>query len=271
MRLAWLTDVHLNFVDGIYRRRFLESVSDQSDAVAVSGDIGESHDIAKYLLEMGEVVQKPIYFVLGNHDFYRGSIAKIRIEVAELSRQSKHLTYLTATGVTELTPATAIVGHDGWADGRLGDYEGSEVILNDHLLIAELSQWCDEDHVLDKTGLIATLTTLADEAAGHLETVLEEAASTYRNMIAVTHVPPFREAAWYQGRVSDEDFLPYFACKAVGDVLKQVMQVHPESKLLVLCGHTHGGGELQVLDNLHVLTGEAQYGRPEIRRVLEVE
>jgi len=271
MQLAWLTDIHLNFLDDGPRRRFLESVKGQADAVAISGDIGESHDIAKYLREMDQIIQKPVYFVLGNHDFYRGSVTKTRLEVAGVAQQSKHLTYLTATGVKELTPATAIVGHDGWADGRLGDYEGSEVILNDHLLISELSQWCDEDYVLDKVGLIETLTTLADEAARHLETVLEEAASTYRNIIAVTHVPPFREAAWHQGRVSAEDFLPYFACKAVGDVLKQVMQAHPESKLLVLCGHTHGGGELQVLDNLNVLTGEARYRHPEIRRVLEVE
>ena len=54
MRLAWLTDIHLNFVDGIGRRRFLESVSDQADAVAISGDIGESHDVADYLREMDE-------------------------------------------------------------------------------------------------------------------------------------------------------------------------------------------------------------------------
>ncbi len=50
MRLAWLTDIHLNFVDDIQRRgQFLESVKEQSDAVTVSGDIGESHDVVKYL------------------------------------------------------------------------------------------------------------------------------------------------------------------------------------------------------------------------------
>jgi len=33
----------------------------------------------------------------------------------------------------------------------------------------------------------------------------------------------------------------------------------------------HGGGEIQVLDNLQVLTGEARDGQPTIQRVLEVE
>lgn len=272
MRLAWLTDIHLNFLDGIQRRQFLESVGDRADAVAISGDIGESHDIATYLREMDELIEKPVYFVLGNHDFYRGSVSETRLRVAEIARESQHLAYLTAGGVVELTPKTAIIGHDGWADTRLGDYENTEVILNDHLLISEMSQWCDDvTYRVDKDGLRETLFALADEAARHLEMTLDEAAGNYERVFAVTHVPPYREAAWYQGRTSDDDYLPYFASKAVGEVLIKVMKSHPQSKLTVLCGHTHGGGEARILDNLHVLTGEARYKEPMIQRVLEIE
>ena len=57
MRLSWLTDVHLNFLNDIERRQFLESAEDRSDIVAVSGDIGESHDVAQYLREMDEVIR----------------------------------------------------------------------------------------------------------------------------------------------------------------------------------------------------------------------
>ena len=32
---------------------------------------------------------------------------------------------------------------------------------------------------------------------------------------------------------------------------------HPKCQILVLCGHTHGGGELQVAENLRVVTGLA--------------
>jgi hypothetical protein len=73
MRLAWATDIHLNFLDAAARRGFLESLGKQAGAVAISGDIGESPDIEGHLLEMEEVLQRPIYFVLGNHDFYHGS------------------------------------------------------------------------------------------------------------------------------------------------------------------------------------------------------
>jgi 3',5'-cyclic-AMP phosphodiesterase len=270
MHLAWLTDPHLNFVRKDQRRQFLEKVKEKAEAVAISGDIGESNDVAEFLMEMDEIIQKPIYFVLGNHDFYKGSISKTRQRVAQVAGEAKHLQYLTAMGVVELTPQTALIGHDGWADGRFGDFQGTEVILNDHLLIAELSQWF-VNYQIDKIGLSKTLTTLADEAARHFEHVLGEAVTKYSNVIAVTHVPPFREAAWYQGKTSNDDFLPYFACKIVGDVLKKVMQANPEAHLLVLCGHTRGGGEVQVLPNLKVLTGAAEYGKLAIERILEVE
>jgi Icc-related predicted phosphoesterase len=115
------------------------------------------------------------------------------------------------------------------------------------------------------------MTSLADEAAHHFERVLGEAVSNNRRVIAVTHVPPFREASWYQGKISGDDFLPYFACKVVGDVMRQAMTLHQQSQLLVLCGHTHSGGEVQVADNLRVLTGEAEYGKPGINRILDVE
>jgi predicted phosphodiesterase len=39
---------------------------------------------------------------------------------------------------------------------------------------------------------------------------------------------------------------------------------------VVISGHTHGGGEAQILDNLQVLPGEAEYGRPEIQRIIDV-
>ena len=42
MKLAWATDIHLNFLTTLARRRFLESVKEQADALVVTGDIAES-------------------------------------------------------------------------------------------------------------------------------------------------------------------------------------------------------------------------------------
>ena len=71
MRLAWATDIHLNFLAGIDRRRFLESVNGQADALVVTGDIAESNNLGEILRQMAAVLDMPVYFVLGNHDRMR--------------------------------------------------------------------------------------------------------------------------------------------------------------------------------------------------------
>ncbi len=270
MKLAWATDIHLNHATNTVQHKFYQAVKDQADALVLTGDIAESPAIGRFLTAMAMLAERPIYFVLGNHDYYRGSIADTRFYVAQLVGQTKNLVYLNLAGVVELTPNTALVGHDGWADGRLGDFEGSGVILNDFLLIDELRCWRDS-HTLDKPALRRVLELLGDEAAGYLRSVLAPAAEKYPQVIVATHVPPFREAAWHQGRPSSDDFLPFFSCKAVGDVLLELAQSHPGCRILVLCGHTHGGGEVQALENLRVVTGPAEYGEPEVQRIIEVE
>ena len=269
MRLAWATDIHLDHATESARRRFCQSVNEQADALVVTGDIAESHILGTTLTMLAELTAVPVYFVLGNHDFYRGSVAATRRIVGYVVNDTPGLVYLSQAGVVELKSSTALVGHDGWADGRLGDLDGSDVILNDFLLIDKLKHWRDT-HTLDKPALRRALEALGDEAAGYLKGVLAPAAKQYPKVIVATHIPPFREAACYQGRPSTDDYLPYFSCKAVGDVLVDVAQSRPKCQILVLCGHTHGGGEIQVLENLRVVTGPAEYGRPEIQRVLKV-
>jgi predicted MPP superfamily phosphohydrolase len=270
MKLAWATDIHLNHATNTAQHTFYQAIGEQADALVVTGDIAESPTIGRFLMVMAMFVKRPIYIVLGNHDYYRGSIADTRFYVAQVVSESKDLVYLSQSGVVELTPTTALVGHDGWADGRLGDLDGSDVILNDFLLIDELRRWRNP-HTLDKPALRQVLESLGDEAAGYLKGALALAAEKYPHVIVATHIPPFREAAWYEGRPSADDFLPFFACKAVGDVLLETAQLHPKCQILVLCGHTHGGGEVQVLKNLRVVTGAAEYGKPEIQRVIEVD
>jgi hypothetical protein len=89
-------------------------------------------------------------------------------------------------------------------------------------------------------------------------------------VLVPTHVPPFRESCWHEGRVSNDAWLPFFTCKAVGDVLSEAMRRCPDREMTVLCGHTHGAGEAEILPNLWVSTGRAVYGSPKVQRVLEV-
>jgi predicted MPP superfamily phosphohydrolase len=56
--------------------------------------------------------------------------------------------------------------------------------------------------------------------------------------------------------------MPWFTCVAAGEALRHALEARPECRALVVCGHTHGSGEAQILPNLRVLTGGAVYGAP---------
>src|SRR4051812_20427466 len=128
MRLAWLTDIHLNFVPRPAIEAFAREVLALGpDAVLIGGDIGQADDVAAYLELLSALLRVPVYFVLGNHDYYGGSIGAVRDEVTRLVARKRGLTWLTISGPIPVTARTALIGHDGWGDGGYGNAETSPV------------------------------------------------------------------------------------------------------------------------------------------------
>jgi predicted phosphodiesterase len=128
--LAWVTDIHLNFLKGRQIQESCRTVKEQRpDAVLIGGDNAEAPTLSAYLTTLENELPCPIYCVLGNHDFYRGSIRGVRTEVEAPTRRSRRLVWLPSAGVVPLTETAALIGHDGWADGRLGDFDCSTVML----------------------------------------------------------------------------------------------------------------------------------------------
>jgi len=264
MRLIWLTDIHLNFLLDEEVDNFLLLVrAQQPDAVLLTGDIGEAQSVEPILQNLAEAWRWPIYFVLGNHDFYGGSIAGVRADATALGRRQANLQYLTALDVIELTPTVGLIGDDGWADARLGNYEQSLVMMNDYRLIAELAP-------LTKQLRWPKLKELGDQAAQHIRCVLPPALAKYPKVILGTHVPPLRDACWHEGQASNDEWLPHFTCKAMGDAILEIMRANPQRQLTVYCGHTHSPGICQPLPNVVIHTGSAKYGSPMVQEVIEV-
>jgi predicted phosphohydrolase len=259
VRLAWLTDIHLNFLDPSARAAFAERVAatDTTDVV-ITGDIAEADDLEASLEELAAVVARPVWFVLGNHDFYGASIRDVRARMRALTARDLLLRWLPAVGLVQISDDVALVGHDGWGDARFGDFTASPVVLHDFTRIRDLSGLRDG-------ALRRRLETLGDQAAACLRDDLASLPTWVRTVIVATHVPPFREACWHEGAISDDHWLPFFACRATGEVLREAATTHVGTRFLVLCGHTHGGGEVDILPNLHVATGAAEYGAPVIR------
>ena len=265
MKLAWLTDIHLNFIDENSRQKFYqEVVNTKCEGVLISGDIAEAPCLVDILNEIAEYIDKPIYFVLGNHDYYRGKINEVHDAMTALSKEQKKLFWLPASGINKFENNTFLIGQDGWADGRLGDYQNSRVVLNDSRMIADLFQ----EKILGKYQLLEKMQKLADSDAMKLQNDLELAINQNpKKIIVLTHVPPFKETCLHQGEISSDDWLPYFSSRVVGDVLTNVSKQNPEIEFLVLCGHTHSAANV-CYGNLAVEVGKADYGRPEIQRII---
>lgn len=268
MNLAWLTDIHLNFLDDDARREFYQDIIETScDAVLISGDIAEASSVSPILKEMAAQIKMPIYFILGNHDYYRGKVNDVRESMSELTKSEKLLHWLPTSGMQTLDDNTVLIGQDGWADGRLGDYQNSRVALNDSRMIADLFK----EKILGKFQLLEKMQQLADADAVRLHNDLELAVNKNpKKIIVLTHVPPFKEACMHQGKISGDDWLPYFSSKVTGDVLMQVAKDNASIEFLVLCGHTHSEAYYRPLDNLCVKAGKAEYYRPEVQEVISV-
>ena len=264
MRLAWCTDVHLDHLRAPAIDSFCQALTASSpDAIAITGDISIATMLEPHLTMLAERLSRPIYFVLGNHDFYRGSIPRVRAAVTALCASNRALSWMGGVDVVSLSATTAMVGHDGWADARVGDWIGSRIFLNDYVLIEELL-------TEDKAQLRVRLEALGDEAAAHLRRVLPQALDRHEHVVVLTHPPPFREACTFQGKISSDDWLPHLCCHAVGDALLEAMAARPHRRMTVLCGHTHGEGAVDVLPNLKVLTGGAEYGAPRLQRAFDL-
>lgn len=269
MKLAWVTDIHLNFLESANRKRFYQDIiATKSNTVLISGDIAEAPTVSEILEEMARHIAKPIYFVLGNHDYYQSSVESVRQKVTQLSRESSSVNWLPVTGVVQLSNDTLLLGEDCWADGRYGNYADSRIMLNDSLIIQELR----EGNIIGKYQLLNAMQKLADSDAAKLKKNLQLALrqQSPKKIIVLVHVPPFRESCMHEGEVSNDDYLPFFASKITGDVLLGAAKTNPDIDFLILCGHTHSSSYYKPLDNLTVKAGSVEYGKPTVQEVIEL-
>src|SRR5277367_679757 len=95
-------------------QKFYERVrAEQPHILVVTGDIAESDSVTRYVRELAAIA--PVYFVLGNHDYYRSSIASVRAAMQKLDDSA---TYLPAHDPLRLTSRVVMLGVDGWGDAR---------------------------------------------------------------------------------------------------------------------------------------------------------
>jgi len=258
----WISDCHLDHVSQRARDAFRDRLAASAGAtLLLTGDSSIASTLIADLEFLADAVSRPLYFVLGNHDHYGSSIAAVRDAVLDLAARRPEIQWLPPAGVVLLDETTALVGVDGWADGRYGDPLTTPLRLNDDRLIAEIAAQTTHQ------GKLAVKRALADADAARLKVLLERAVATSAHTIVVaTHVPPFLEALPRAGRLAHPDWQALLVCGATGRTLKQFAATHPDREFLVLCGHTHAATDVMISPNLRCKVMGARYGEPNVTR-----
>lgn len=265
---AWATDIHLDFLQSDAQRiiKFAESLITSNPAgIFLTGDLSRAKSLVYHLSALEKVVQRPIYFVLGNHDYYGGSIEDVRKMMRDVAQVSPFLRYMPTMPYYALTPSTAIVGHDGWYDAFHGNWKTSQFEMNDWHAIKEFTMVNGS-----RSTIVEYSRKLAHEGVVHVHNGIKQAVRYHNNIIIATHYPPFKEAHIFEGRIGDDGAQPWFTSKMMGDMLLDAANAFPHVKFTVLAGHTHGKADYKPASNLYVHVGAAEYNQPQLQGTIDV-
>jgi len=264
MKLDWITDPHLDHLRSEEELlKFVQELHDRdSDALLVTGDIAESKTIYDFLGILSGAYQRPIYFVLGNHDYYGAWMKQTQQRVQSVCKAVPKgiLNWMPDAGAVLLERGVAIVGHDGMYDGREGT-PGMEMSMTDFFLphgIFDLADALNHGarHLFDR------LEEIAAESATHITSCAKKAvAQGAKKVIILTHVPPFLKASYFRGRPSDMKSRPWYVNKTLGEALLELAEEYRKVRFVVLAGHTHGERAVGIRENLFVQVGAARYGK----------
>lgn len=262
--ILWLSDLHLERAPRERIGTLLDKIAGiRSSALIITGDISSAPHLASHLRELSAASgPRPIYFILGNHDYHHGSIESVDREIAGVCRSVKNLHHLRGDEIIPLSQNTALVGHRGWADARAG--WGSQTIIGsrDHNRIGEFRK-------LSRVEIFAKMETLGQETATAFRRTLPYALSRYRHVVIATHVPPFPDTAHFNGQRCGPAHQPHFTNVSAGMALVGITRNFPHRRVTVLAGHTHNPAHIRILNNLEARVGGAQTGYPGIQDVLE--
>jgi len=268
-KFAWVTDCHLDHIDGDPNAliRFAESlVVHNPTGILITGDVSIAKKLVYHLSAVERIVQRPIYFVLGNHDYWGADTTQVRKAMHELTNVSPFLRYMPTMLYQAATAATAVVGHDCWYDALWGDWQNSGFTMNDWTSMGDFVQVNR-----NKATIVATAKKLAFDGVTHIHNGIKSAVRYHRNVLVLTHVPPFPQChIGPDGQPGSQQAMPWYVSKMLGDMLMDASKSFPAVTFTVLSGHTHGKSTFQAAKNLIVHTGAADYGHPALQGLIEV-
>jgi UDP-2,3-diacylglucosamine pyrophosphatase LpxH len=253
----WLSDLHLDAVKEEYRLRFYHRLrKTPGERVVISGDISDGRNLSLHLSELAEsVAPRPVYFVLGNHDFYGSSFQEVHRLLEVRCKKHSNLHHLGHGEIVSLGANEALVGHGGWSDGRAGHGVKSKVRNPDFWSIKDFQG-------MSRAACYQKIRRLGQESGMYLRQILPYTLTCYRQVWVATHFPTFTQAAWWNGKLCNYDFQPHYTNLSMGYALWAMSSAFPKSKMTVLAGHTHSAVCISIKENLAIHTAGASPGYP---------
>ena len=235
LKITWCTDTHLDFLPDQDVVQFAERlVAENPNVIMITGDISISQKLVYHLSMIESVVKRPVYYVLGNHDYYGGIIQNVRQTMKEISNMSQYLRYLPTTPYVQLSPSTALIGHDGWYDATAGVVGKTNFVMNDWIKIGDYAL---KNSVVRQSpnykNIIEVSQKLAHESVVHISGAIKAAAKYYKVIVIATHFPPFEEVHQHNERSSDPGVQPWYTSKVLGETLKRAAEAFPNIRFEV--------------------------------------
>lgn len=267
--LAWISDPHLNLTTQSRIKNLCKEISHEDDCIGIviTGDIAESDSVLTHLITLKKEIDLPIYFVLGNHDYYNSSIIEVYNNLN--ANLPANINWLTDCDFIRISSSVAIVGHDNWWDGRAGSLDSMGlldglIMAPDYTLIKDVAWKNKEDRFVK-------LREMADDSADKIIGKLSCAFRENDEIILCVHVPPFEQSCEHNGKKMANNWLPHFCHKKLGDMLIELMKTRQNKKLTVLAGHTHESTVYRPLKNLKVKVASANYFKPKVYKFIKIQ
>ena len=262
-KYTWCSDVHFEFLQDDQVLRFSEEVAAiPSDGILITGDISVSQKLVYHLSVFEKAVQRPIIFVLGNHDFWGSNFEKVHKNMHGLDNMSQFLKYCPERPYLPVTPTTCVLGHDGWYDASYGNWKTSTALVSDWQSIYDFLQKGGNANIPEVVNL-AKAQSIA--GATFVMNSIKSAVRYHKHLCVLTHVPPFPQVSQ-----NDENLRPWYVSKFMGDCLEAAARAYPQVNFTVLCGHAHNAAEFKPMPNMVVRCAAATHGKPQIAGVIDL-
>lgn len=258
-KILYGTDWHLDRLTIDQGEDFVLShqyIVDEYDYMVLGGDFANGHTLRRVLSWLGQL-DIEVVFVTGNHEHYYTSLSDTRMAIRDFSGKESNLHYMEDIPLIILPNGTYMVGANGWGDGVYGTWIGR--LVNDFTKIHDFQGGGRDQSLSLKLG---------QDSAKNLAHKLSLAKrGGARHILIITHVPPFASVCMYEGRKTEDRYLPHFSCGSTGSVIRQFAETNPDIDIDVYAGHTHHHAYQHILSNLHVTVWGAEYGKPKIHSI----